>query len=972
MSDADPPAAAPSPVWAWALGAYLLLTPWLVACAVRWQDEGLLSIAAIAAALCLPAAWLLARALAAEPEGDAAQRARGGGGGLLAATAAALLMRLLWLDTAPLAIDTDVAQAALLGDRLLADGGLQLVADELVKGIETAFHYTVGLSLRAFGVSVWSLRLPGALIGALSVPALFLFARELFGARAALITSWLCALAPWPVLMSRSPKHSLLVIPALCLGYAALLWALRRGGWGRYLVAGLLIGSGMHTYMSYRHGAVVAIGFALLHRWRWPPEGDGHGWPSWAALLGGCLLTAGVVLLEAGENPGGWLEPIARNEIVLELGSHLGLAEAPDARPPSLLVWQLATVCANLLLVQTSHQLGPEVLLGLAALAAWLALASRARSDPRGALLTWLALWMLLPPVLARYHILAPRRAVALLPLLLTLAAFGLDRWWRLPGWLGRLGAAATLGLIALLGLRSLALLAQLARPEPSEQLARELLLREAVRLADAGATVAIADGSAGADDRLRFFLLHPRIIELPGDEPCALLVRVPPGDPVGAVVLAHDDGLPARLRATRGAGLQLETRPLPIGEPLTAWRLPPAWLAAVRGPAEARDALPPGPSDWFAPADGRYRLTIQADGPGRLLAADGARLLELAAAGEVSVETPLARGVNALRLLARAGARWQLRGARLGAETEALRRVHVDERAPRAAPISGTRLGALRRLDERERHVAVEGPLRKHRDPQDLTALADGTLIVATVAGPIALRSDGEAPHPSWRAREADGQPLRQPFSYEHDPAKLWSVAALGQRLLVSDRRGRRVLLLGPSGALERELTPPEGAWQDPVDVAARDGRLAICDRGRGEVLVTDADGTPRARHPVADPIACAWLRDGEALRLAVLDLATRRLLLLPATPGQPPRVRPLAPLNARCRLACDDRRLAVIQPRRATFYDAQLARLAPAGDPAASLGQPTHGSYVALSWRDGQLWLLDRHAFLHRYELR
>jgi 4-amino-4-deoxy-L-arabinose transferase-like glycosyltransferase len=105
----------------------------------------------------------------------------------------------------------------------------------------------MGLSVRVFGLSSWSILLPEALLGVASVLLLFSLVRRTFGPAAALIAATVMALTPAAVLMFRYNNPDALLTFLLIAG----AWALQRSiesGRTRWLVlAAVFVGLGFNA-----------------------------------------------------------------------------------------------------------------------------------------------------------------------------------------------------------------------------------------------------------------------------------------------------------------------------------------------------------------------------------------------------------------------------------------------------------------------------------------------------------------------------------------------------------------------------------------------------------------------------------------------------------------------------------------------------------------------------------------------------
>jgi len=113
-------------------------------------------------------------------------------------------------------------------------------------GREPAQFYLTVFFMRLFGWDLghFSLKWVTALIGWLTIPALFLLARELFNDKVGLLAAFFLSVSKWHVSISRMglryPLTGLPVALALCF----LFRGLRRGGRNDFLLSGLILGLG--------------------------------------------------------------------------------------------------------------------------------------------------------------------------------------------------------------------------------------------------------------------------------------------------------------------------------------------------------------------------------------------------------------------------------------------------------------------------------------------------------------------------------------------------------------------------------------------------------------------------------------------------------------------------------------------------------------------------------------------------------
>jgi 4-amino-4-deoxy-L-arabinose transferase-like glycosyltransferase len=111
-----------------------------------------------------------------------------------------------------------------------------------------------------------ALKIVGACAGVLTIPAVFLLAREMFDDEVSLLAAFLFAVSIFPLALARIglryPLSPLFVAWTLFF----LLRALRRQSRNDYLIAGVLLGIGLNGYSPFR--VVVGLVLAWLGLWR--------------------------------------------------------------------------------------------------------------------------------------------------------------------------------------------------------------------------------------------------------------------------------------------------------------------------------------------------------------------------------------------------------------------------------------------------------------------------------------------------------------------------------------------------------------------------------------------------------------------------------------------------------------------------------------------------------------------------------
>lgn len=148
----------------------------------------------------------------------------------------------------------------------------------------------MGLSVRAFGLSSWSILLPQALAGVATVVVLYAAVRRSFGPVAATIAGLVMALTPVSVLIFRYDNPDALLTLLLVGAAAALLRALETDRLRWVVLAASLVGLGFLT--KYLQAYLVLPAFALTYLVA-APGGLGHRARGLAVAFAAVVLTSG-------------------------------------------------------------------------------------------------------------------------------------------------------------------------------------------------------------------------------------------------------------------------------------------------------------------------------------------------------------------------------------------------------------------------------------------------------------------------------------------------------------------------------------------------------------------------------------------------------------------------------------------------------------------------------------------------------
>ena len=350
---------------------------------------------------------------------------------LLLAVITAVFLRFWQLGEMPPGLYHDEAYNGLDAVKVLTEGPSLFF--EANNGREPAYILLTSLAVAALGQTALAVRLTAAVVGSLTVIAVYLLADCWFGRKVGLLSAWMWAITLWPVHLSRIGLRSITLIPLLALTFWLGTLAFRRQKTWLWLLAGLIYGLSFYTYLAVRFTPVLLLLLLLFLLWRgggkrlWP----GVGWFMLGTAVSllpfaflflqdpGLILgrTGQVSILNPDINGGNFLGTLLR-QIWLALGMFLWrgdtiLRHNPAGRP--VFDWLMAL----------------PFLLGLG----WCGLNWKRPSAM--ALLMWVGI-MLWPTILAED---APHflRSVGMLPAVLMLPAIGLAwlwEWGRLSHWL--------------------------------------------------------------------------------------------------------------------------------------------------------------------------------------------------------------------------------------------------------------------------------------------------------------------------------------------------------------------------------------------------------------------------------------------------------------------------------------------------------------------------------------------------------
>ncbi|MBK9714716.1 MAG: glycosyltransferase family 39 protein [Kouleothrix sp.] len=183
---------------------------------------------------------------------------------VLGLTLLALALRAVRLDGIPQNFGGDEGEMGAMARAVLAGA----VSDPFATGWlshPNLWFFLQALSLQVFGNNVFGLRMLSALIGTAAVPALYAFARPLYGRPTALLATALLATYHFHIHFSRLGVNNIVDPLAALVAFTAFLHGYRTRSPLSFALAGVALGLAQHFYMGSRLAPLV-IAAGLLHQ----------------------------------------------------------------------------------------------------------------------------------------------------------------------------------------------------------------------------------------------------------------------------------------------------------------------------------------------------------------------------------------------------------------------------------------------------------------------------------------------------------------------------------------------------------------------------------------------------------------------------------------------------------------------------------------------------------------------------------
>lgn len=185
---------------------------------------------------------------------------------ILAIFLLAFIPRIVQLDAAPPGLNGDEVYNLIDARRIGVGNWPVFLAGN--QGREALYFYFLAASVKLFGLSVWSLRLPSVLLGSGAAVLAYLIGRDMFGRKAGIVGAALIAVSFWPLMLSRMALRAMSLTFFTALTVWLLYRALHGGGRREWILCGVALGLTLYTYIPARVFPLVIVGWLLWIWWQ--------------------------------------------------------------------------------------------------------------------------------------------------------------------------------------------------------------------------------------------------------------------------------------------------------------------------------------------------------------------------------------------------------------------------------------------------------------------------------------------------------------------------------------------------------------------------------------------------------------------------------------------------------------------------------------------------------------------------------
>lgn len=187
----------------------------------------------------------------------------------------AVFLRFYNLSSYPVGFHQDEASLGYNGYSLMLtsrdDNGnkFPLYIDMFGDNRPSGYHYLTIVPIKLFGLNEFATRFPGALFGSITVFAIYFLAQVIFKNRAVnLLSSFLIAISPWHVVLSRASSEAVVALFFIILGFSLLLYGFSENK-NKFIIWGAILVSA--SYFFYHTPRVfVPLVFLVLTTFLFP------------------------------------------------------------------------------------------------------------------------------------------------------------------------------------------------------------------------------------------------------------------------------------------------------------------------------------------------------------------------------------------------------------------------------------------------------------------------------------------------------------------------------------------------------------------------------------------------------------------------------------------------------------------------------------------------------------------------------
>jgi len=189
--------------------------------------------------------------------------------------AVALFLRLYKLSEFPVGFHIDEASLGYNGYSLLLTGkddnnkAHPLYIDMFGDNRPSGYHYLTILPIKFFGLTEFATRFSGALVGSITIFAMYLLAYVIFKNKiVGLLSAFLVAFSPWHIILSRASGEAIIALFFTVLGFSLLLHGLAENK-KKFIIWGAILAS--ISYFFYHTPRVfIPLAFAVLVTFLYP------------------------------------------------------------------------------------------------------------------------------------------------------------------------------------------------------------------------------------------------------------------------------------------------------------------------------------------------------------------------------------------------------------------------------------------------------------------------------------------------------------------------------------------------------------------------------------------------------------------------------------------------------------------------------------------------------------------------------